>query len=195
MKKAMIYLPLVCLILGLSCLSFAGSQPGRANPKTNPANQAVSKSTKGIKVLPGPFRVKQVIFNTVVNNNQTYLAAAVIFNRNLDKASVQKGINIRMIKKNENNFWVDASSQNTVRINPNSIVWLSGTPLETGYYKMHLRGTLKSADGIYLDCNGDGKGEGGYLPAYESQLYYAKVLEKKNSSPELEQMVRILKGQ
>ena len=32
-----------------------------------------------------------------------------------------------------------------------------------------------SADGVYLDCNGDGKGEGGYLPAYESQLYYAVI--------------------
>lgn len=55
---------------------------------------------------------------------------------------------------------------------------------------MYLRGTLKSADGVYLDCNGDGKGEGGYLPAYESQLYYAKVLEQKNDSPELHKILR-----
>ena len=195
MKRAMMYLLLACLIPGLNSPAFGESKPGSANPKTTPAHRAVSKSTKGISVLPGPFRVKQVIFKTVANNNQTFLVAAVIFNRNLDKASVQKGVNVRMIKKNENNFWLDASSQNTVRINPNSIVWTSGTPLETGYYKMVLRGTLKSADGVYLDCNGDGKGEGGYLPAYESQLYYAKVLERKNTSPEMNEILRHRRGQ
>ncbi len=40
---------------------------------------------------------------------------------------------------------------------------------------MHLRGTIKSADGVFLDCNGDGKGEGGSLPAYESQLYQLEI--------------------
>ena len=109
-------------------------------------------------------------------NNKTYLAVGVIFNRNLDATSVVQNENIRLLKRTQNNYWNDASTQNnTVRINPNSIAWLSGAPLETGDYKLHLRGTLKSADGIYLDCNGDGTGERGNLPPYESQIYHAVV--------------------
>ena len=57
------------------------------------------------------------------------------------------------------------------KIRPNFVTWVSGAPLEPGIYIMHLRGTIKSADGIYLDCNGDGKGEGGSLPAYESKMH------------------------
>ena len=198
MKRVMIYLLLACLLPGLCSPAFGGSKPGKVNPKTNPATQVPSKSTKGITVLPGPFRVNKVIFKQVTYNNKTYLAAGVFFNRNLDKASVQKGINISMITKNENNFWVNASSQNTIRINPDSIIWTCGTPLKTGYYKMYLKGTLKSADGIYLDCNGDGKGEGGYLPAYESQLYYARVIQidlQEQNSPLPDDMLQHLKDE
>lgn len=82
-------------------------------------------------------------------------------------------MNDRLLTQNSNNFWVDASTQNNiVRIRPNFITWVCGLPLqEDGTYKMHLRGTIRSKDGQYLDCNGDGKGEGGSLTAYESQTY------------------------
>jgi len=154
--------------------------------KTKPATSA-KEPIKGakVKVKPGPFRVKQVQFKKFVVDNQPRIAAAVIFNRNLDVSSVQQNMNIRMLRKNENHFWVDASTQNNVvRISSNSITWLCGAPMETGFYKMYLRGTLKSADGVYLDCNGDGKGEGGYLPAYESQLYQAVVQTSHPADPE-----------
>ena len=118
-------------------------------------------------------------------NNKTHLVAAVVFNRNVDATTVQENGNIRLIRKNENHFWVDASTQNNkVRIGPNFITWVCGAALETGYYKMLLRGTIKSADGVYLDCDGDGKGEGGSLPAYESQLYHAVVRDLEMIDPE-----------
>ena len=49
---------------------------------------------------------------------------------------------------------------------------------------MHLRGTIKSTDGVFLDCNGDGVGEGGKLPAYESQPYQATVNELLDIDPD-----------
>jgi hypothetical protein len=169
----------VFLVAGWSALAFAASGTDSANPKTTiKSDETVPKSIKGATAKPGPFRVKQVQFKEMVVNNQTRLVAAVIFNRNVDASSVQQNVNIRLLKKNENHFWVDASTQNNiVKIRPSFITWVSGAPLETGVYIMHLRGTIKSADGVYLDCNGDGKGEGGNLPAYESQMYQAHVVD------------------
>ncbi|MCP4020433.1 MAG: hypothetical protein GY729_01205 [Desulfobacteraceae bacterium] len=132
----------------------------------------VHKGTKAVLAVPNAFRVKGVIFQKVVFNNTPRLVAVVKFNKNIDASTVQENFNIRMIKKNENHFWLDASTQNNVvRVRPNFITWVSGAPFADGYYKMLLRGTIKSSDGIYLDCDGDGKGEGGYLPDYESQLF------------------------
>lgn len=178
---------LACLILGQSLSAFAESAPRPESSKAVRATQNIPKSTKGVVAVPGPFRVKQVIFKKMSVNNKTYLAAGVIFSRNVDPSSVKQNVNIRLLRKNENNFWVDASTQNnTVRINPSSIAWLCGAPLENGYYCMHLRGTIKSTDGVYLDCDGDGKGEGGNLPAYESQLYHAVI----KTIPEIELIPR-----
>lgn len=183
MKSTLTCILLACFILGQSPSAFGESTPRSESSKAVRATQNIPKSTKGIKAVPGPFRVKQVIFREMAVNNKTYLAAGVIFSRNLDPATVKQNVNIRLLRKNENNFWVDASTQNnTVRINPSSIAWLCGAPLESGYYVMHLRGTIKSADGVYLDCNGDGKGEGGNLPAYESQIYHAVI----KTLPEIE---------
>jgi hypothetical protein len=169
----------VFLVAGWSALAFAAAGTDSASPKTTiKSKETVPKSIKGAKAVPGPFQVKQVQFKEMVVNSQTRLVAAVVFNRNLDASSVKENSNIRLLKKNENHFWVDASTQNNiVRIRPNFITWVSGAPLETGVYIMHLRGTIKSADGVYLDCNGDGKGEGGNLPAFESKMYQAHVLD------------------
>jgi hypothetical protein len=176
MKSTLTCILLAFLILAQCPSAFGESNPRLENSKAPRVNQNIPKSIKGAVAVPGPFRVKQVIFKELSVNNKTYLAAGVVFSRNLDPATVKQNVNIRLLRKNENNFWVDASTQNnTVRINPSSIAWLCGAPLETGYYVMHLRGTIKSADGVYLDCNGDGKGEGGNLPAYESQLYHAEI--------------------
>jgi hypothetical protein len=125
--------------------------------------------------LSNAFRIKEVKFEKVIINNQEYLAAAVIFNKEIDATTVQQNTNIRLLKQDSNNFWVDASTQNNnVNVRPKFITWLSGTPIEAGAkYKMHLRGTIHSSDGISLDCDGDGNGEGGQLPAYESQIYLA----------------------
>jgi hypothetical protein len=171
MKQTMTILLLVCLTLALSVPA-----SGESKPKPAGTNSIVQRPAKGTLTKPVIFQVNQVMFNEVHMNNKTYLAVGVIFNRNIDATSVRQNYNIRLLKKNKSNLWVDASTQNnTVRINLNSISWLSGAPLETGDYRLHLRGTLKSTDGIYLDCNGDGKGEGGNLPAYESQIYHAEV--------------------
>lgn len=42
---------------------------------------------------------------------------------------------------------------------------MSDEPVKEGLHKLHLRGTVESADG-------DGAGEGGDLPPYESDVLY-----------------------
>lgn len=174
MKPTIAFFVAACLISLGSTPAFAKSQPALTGQKrAADAKQAMPKTAKGAKIKPGPFRVKEVTFKEMTINNQKRLVVAVVFNRNVNASTVIPNSNIRLLRKNENHFWVDASTQNNkVNIRPNFITWVSGaTPLEPGIYIMHLRGTIKSADGIYLDCDGDGKGEGGSLPAYESKMY------------------------
>ncbi len=174
-------LPLVVIILLIATFTFGGNpqvplSPGKTmNSPVELKSKTPLKASKAAMKMMNSFRVKQVSFQKITINNQVHLAAAVVFNKNIDAGSVKQNLNIRLLKKNPSNFWVDASTQNnTVQIRPNFITWVSGAPLdETGIYKMHLRGTIKSTDGLYLDCNGDGQGEGGSLPPYESQTYQA----------------------
>lgn len=42
---------------------------------------------------------------------------------------------------------------------------------------------MKSADGVFLDCNGDGIGERGNLPAYESQIFQASTIQLQEKAP------------
>ncbi len=174
MKPRMIPLGIAALVLSLSTSAFCG-EPMQAVPRKATITPGVHKAekVKGAMKLSTAFNVKQVTFKTISMNNQLHLVAAVIFNKNIDAASVRQNNNIRLLTRDANNFWVDASTQNNiVQIRPNFITWVCGAPLDpNGTYKMHLRGTIKSRDGGYLDCNGDGKGEGGSLPAYESQTY------------------------
>jgi hypothetical protein len=174
MKPILAALVLTCFILALVAPAFGGDpmplKPGKAVIKPK-----VHKATPRKMTVSNAFKVKQVRFERIVINNQEHLAVAVIFNKNIDAATVMTNSNIRLLKQNASNFWVDASTQNnTVNIRPNFITWVCGAPLEAGgLYKMHLRGTIKSTDGVSLDCNGDGKGEGGQWPPYESQTYRA----------------------
>lgn len=178
------------LLLPMSGPAFGGGpiqiQPVRPEIKTK-----APVASKKTLTISSAFRVKEVRFEKILINNQEHLVSAVIFNKNVDPATVQQNTNIRLLKRNSNNYWVDASTQNnTVNIRPNFITWVSGAPIEAaGQYKMHLRGTIKSIDGQYLDCNGDGKGEGGALPPYESQTYSApglldleEILEKRKKN-------------
>ncbi|MCP3875989.1 MAG: hypothetical protein GY699_22925 [Desulfobacteraceae bacterium] len=136
----------------------------------------IPRPVKGAAALPSSFRVKSTTFKKVNINNDMRLVAAVVFNKNIDASSVIENVNIRLLKKNNNHFWVDVEKHNNiVRIRPNFITWVCGASLSDGIYVMHLRGTIKSSDGLYLDCDGDGKGEGGNLPAYESALFQVNV--------------------
>ena len=173
MKPIIAYVVTVCSVLMLTALAFGKGQPALEDQETAPnVKQLMRKNVKGATIKPGPFRVKSVTFKEMTINNQKRLVAAVVFNRNVNAVTVHPNNNIRLLKKNENHFWVDVTTQNNkVNVRPNFVTWVSGAPLEPGIYIMHLRGTIKSADGIYLDCNGDGKGEGGSLPAYQSQMY------------------------
>jgi hypothetical protein len=195
MKNFILTLTLLCFVMGLSSFAFAKTKTGSTTPRTwVKANDTILKSKK-VKVVPGVFKVKNVTFQTVFLNNKKHLVAAVVFNKNIDASTVRENVNIRMLRKNEQHFWLDVSTQNNVvRVRPNFITWLSGKPLESGVYIMHLRGTIKSADGVYLDCNGDGKGEGGSLPAYESKLYQSPVhppldLEEKETTERLKDLI------
>ena len=168
----------MCLVAGMNspCLAEAQKRPAQSGAADIRKDNAKIKSTKGVKAAPQPFRVQNVQFQKVQHDGTTRLAVGVVFNKEIDPATVQQNVNIRLLRKNEQHVWVDASTQgNVVNVRPTFITWLSGAQLETGVYIMHLRGTIKSKDGLYLDCNGDGKGEGGNLPAYESQMYNAIV--------------------
>jgi hypothetical protein len=173
MRSKIAYVMLICSILLWTALAFGKSQPvPNSSKRAADVKPSTPVTTKGVKIKPGPFRVKSVTFKEMTIGNQKRLVVAVIFNRNVNASTVHPNNNIRLLRKNENHFWVDASTQNNkVNIRPNFVTWVSGAPLVPGIYIMHLRGTIKSADGIYLDCNGDGKGEGGSLPAYESKMY------------------------
>jgi hypothetical protein len=168
----------LCFVVGMNSFCFAEAQLRRTKSQAADISKdnAKIKSIKGARTAPQPFRVQRVQFQKVQHDGTTRLAVGVIFNKEIDPATVQENVNIRLLRKNEQHFWVDASTQgNVVNVRPTFITWLSGTQLETGVYIMHLRGTIKSRDGLYLDCNGDGRGEGGNLPAYESQMYNAVV--------------------
>ncbi len=172
MKPTIVTILFTCFIL-LPCAPAFGENPVPLEHGKTRIIPKVPIAKKKLMTVSNAFRVKQVKFEKITLNNQEHLAIAVIFNKNIDAATVQQNSNIRLLKQNANNFWVDASTQNNiVNIRPNFITWVSGAPIEPNVlYKMHLRGTIKSTDGQYLDCNGDGKGEGGALPAYESQTY------------------------
>ncbi|MCK5099256.1 MAG: hypothetical protein KAR45_14195 [Desulfobacteraceae bacterium] len=177
MKTLKLLLIILCIVLGLSAFAFSKSKSRAESPQnTVKSNTVVPRLTKGAKVVPGVFRVKSVTFKTILLNGKKHLVTAIVFNKNIDASTVRENVNIRMLRKNEQHFWLDASTQNNiVHVRPNFITWVCGKPLEHGVYVMHLRGTIKSADGVFLDCNGDGKGEGGNLPAYESKLYLSPL--------------------
>ena len=189
MKPIQIMVIAVCFILGTQMMAFGKSNTTVKQQKVRPA---IQKSSKGAVAIPGSFRVKKVIFKKLNINNSDRLVTAVLFNRSIDASSVKPNLNIRLLKKNSQHFWVDASTQNNiVRVRPDFITWVSGAPLSNGYYIMHLRGTIKSKDGTLLDCNGDGKGEGGNLPPYESQIFQVDVTELEEIlSDRLEDIIR-----
>jgi len=133
------------------------------------------KTGKALEAKNVPVRVQSVQFGNVSYNGEPHLAAGIIFTKEIDAATVKQNNNIRLLKQ-ENGFWVDVSTQgNIVRIMTKHITWLSGAALEAGAYRMHLRGTIKDTDGLYLDCNNDGSGEGGNLPAYDSPIHNVPV--------------------
>lgn len=176
MKNYKLIIIIICLVMGLNNFVLAKAKTDPAIPgKTVKKNNTILKSKK-VKQVPGVFRVKHVTFKTIILNGKKHLSAAIVFNKNINASTVKENNNIRMLRKNEQHAWLDASTQNNVvRVRPNFITWVCGKPLKDGVYVMHLRGTIKSTDGIFLDCNGDGKGEGGSLPAYESKLYLSPL--------------------
>lgn len=179
MRNLTLFIILLCLVVGSGTFVCAKSQTGSAvHRNTVKHAKPLPASTKGVKVpVSDVFKVQNVTFKTISLNNKTHLVAGIVFNKHIDASSVVQNVNIRMLRKNEQHFWLDASTQNNiVRIRQNTITWVCGKPLESSVYVMHLRGTMKSSDGVSLDCNGDGKGEGGSLPAFESQLYQSSLI-------------------
>ena len=123
------------VFMGMNSPVYAEEQSG--NRKTEAENasrgQTSVRPSKGVTVLPGPFRVQSVQFKEVTIGGKPHLSAAVIFNKKIDPSTVQENVNIRMLKKNENHFWIDASTQgNVVQVRPTFITWVSGAELQTG---------------------------------------------------------------
>ncbi len=182
MKRFKIAMIVFCFLLaGQTTGLTKSSQPSK---RVAPSGK-MTKHVKGAIAVPASFRVTSVTFQKVTINNDMRLAVAVVFNKNIDAVSVIENANIRLLKKDNQNFWSDAEKHNNiVRVRPDFITWVCGASLTDGIYRMHLRGTLKSSDGIYLDCDGDGKGEGGNLPAYESAPFQVQVNQLLDIDPE-----------
>jgi len=173
---------LVFLLVILMCHSINAAVLQRPNIPSNIQEISKIKTGKALEANDVPVRVQSVQFDEVSWNGTHHLAVGVIFTKEIDPASVQQNLNIRLLKE-ENGFWVDVSTQgNVVRIMQKHISWLSGAPLETGSYRIHLRGTIKDKNGLYLDCNNDGIGEGGNLPAYDSQIYSAEATDHEDTN-------------
>jgi len=185
MRRSAEIIILFFVVLMVAAAIASGKEATPSAQSVSPREVKPPVTKKGVTpVQPLSFQVQSVNFLEMSNNNQRFLAVTIFFNKDIDPASVQQNVNIRLLKKDENNFWCDFSTQNNnVRILNRVITWAAGAPLENGYYVMHLRGTLKSTDGLFLDCDGDGHGEGGYLPAYESAIYQVNL-------PELELIER-----
>ncbi len=134
-------------------------------------------SPKKVKLAPISFRVKKVTFKEISVNLKTHLAVIIEFNKPVKASSVVTGTNCRVLKE-DNGFWIDAypTAGSNLRVVDRYITWAMGSPVNSnGPHKVHLRGTIKATSGEYMDCNNDGKGEGGSLPAYNSQIYHPVV--------------------
>ncbi len=164
---------LLVLFLSLGLAPFVLAEATGAN-KNQRRSGSIDKSLSSGKVTLAPvsFRVKKVTFKEVVGNGSKYLAAAVEFNQKVKADSIAKGVNHRVLRF-DNGSWVDAypSGNTNIRVLGKFITWASTVPISPGEYKVHLRGTIKNTNGDFLDCDKDGKGEGGYLPPYESAVY------------------------
>ena len=151
-----------------------------AAPETvikEPRRPAVRVPAAGkIPRLPDSFQVRKVEFRQVQVDNRARLAVLIEFNREVDPGSIRHGDNLRVLRY-DNGFWVDAfPSGSRYEVTDRFIDWVAGAPIDPGTFKVHLRGTIKDAGGNSLDCNADGRGEGGNLPAYESQTYSGEAL-------------------
>jgi len=185
MKTALLF-----LLSFLVCYPVHAVVLEKPNIPSNIRELSKIKTGKALEAKDVPVRVQSVQFGEVLWNGAPHLAAGVIFTKEIDAASVQQNHNIRLLKE-ENGFWVDVSTQgNVVKIMQKHISWLSGASLETGSYRIHLRGTIKDKDGLYLDCNNDGTGEGGNLPAYDSQIYNAAVTELGETNSGLLELIQ-----
>lgn len=166
------------LVVLIFCLSnpmvYAAAWGSKGKKRGAAGSSAKSKPGTPARALlsKGPLQVKKVHFRKVKVFGKTRVEARVVFTRAIDPSSVTLNNNVRMLRRNEQKFWVDAAKQgNFVDIQPTYIRWTSGAQARTGVYIMRLMGTVKAADGTYLDCDGDGRGEGGALPAYESRMF------------------------
>ncbi len=164
MKKIMVFIVGFCLV---SVVVFAASDRISKKSQSFHRNSVTVKNTK-VKLLQS-FRVNSSSIRFLTIDKKLYLTAGVKFNKTPDTSTINQGMNFRILYRDSNGFWRDAFNTDGIitRIG-NTIKWQSPTPGSEGSYKIHLRGTIRDLNGEELDCNNDGKGEGGSLPAYES---------------------------
>jgi len=141
-----------------------------------PAVRVPATAAEKIPRRPDSFQVRKVEFRQVQVEGRARLAVLIEFNREVDPGSIRHGVNLRVLR-HDNGFWVDAfPSGSRYEVTDRFIDWVAGAPIDPGVFKVHLRGTIKDVGGNFLDCNYDGQGEGGNLPAYESETYSGEAL-------------------
>ncbi|MCP4653629.1 MAG: hypothetical protein GY858_09665 [Candidatus Omnitrophica bacterium] len=128
---------------------------------------------KGATKLNVSFQVINSSFNYVVVGNVSAMKIDINFNKNVDQSSINWGHNFRVLRRGQDGFWRDSyQDPGTMQVSGSHITWQSNGWANEGPHKLHLGGTLKGTGGQFLDCDNDGKGEGGYPPPYESEIFY-----------------------
>ncbi len=88
MKTLNSFMILIYLVMSFSTFAFAKAKPRSTNSNTNIKPITVKPEQKtNYTITQMPFRVQSVQFKLVPFNGKHYLAAAVVFNRNVDKSS------------------------------------------------------------------------------------------------------------
>ncbi|UCG35703.1 MAG: hypothetical protein JSW17_02590 [Candidatus Omnitrophota bacterium] len=168
---------LTYLVLGLTVSlwairtkTFTGPRLKSRETLRKPRGTSITKTLK----IPQSFQVVDSKFRYVTVGNEVHLKVDVTFNKNVDLSSISLGNNFRMLRRNQAGFWVDVhKTHDSIQGFGKKVIWSSNEWAAEGALKLHLRGTIKSTGGDFLDCNGDGKAEGGYPPPYESSIFYS----------------------
>jgi hypothetical protein len=172
--KPIQYLKMIFVIVVLNLCVVATLMADPQIPESEGAEQQTKTmlARKIVLAQEESFQVVNLSIGYVVLDDNLHFKIIVDFNKNIDLSHIHFGNNVRWLVKDVNGNYIDAYPEGGhLQVEGKQLIWTSKSPAIQGSQKLLLKGTLKSVDGKYLDCDGDGDGEGGNLPTYESIVY------------------------